>query len=113
ALLTQAREIFKESDKQLAALLNASCEVKSLEGDVLILGFYHTFHLERMEAGSYADRLNEVLSQVLGKPIKVELVHSPRKPTPGKIKGGHLVQAARELGAKPIGNVRHDESPAE
>jgi DNA polymerase-3 subunit gamma/tau len=113
ALLTQAREICKESDKQLAALLNASCEVKSLEGDVLILGFYHTFHLERMEAGSYADRLNEVLSQVLGKPIKVELVHSPRKPTPGKIKGGHLVQAARELGAKPIGNVQHDESPAE
>ncbi len=101
-LLTRAREACKESDKQLAALLNASCEVKSLEGEVLTLGFYHTFHLERMEAGRFKARLGELLSQELGKPVTVELVHSPRRPTPGKIKGGHLVQAARELGAKPV-----------
>lgn len=102
-LIARAREACKETDKQLAALLNGSCEVKSLEGDVLTLGFYHTFHLERMEAGRYTGRLNELLSQALGRPVKAELVHSPRKPTPGKIKGGHLAQAARELGAKPIG----------
>jgi DNA polymerase-3 subunit gamma/tau len=102
-LLARVREACKETDKQLAALLNASCEVKSLEGDVLTLGFYHTFHLERVEAGGYAGRLGELISQALGKPVTVELVHSPRRPTPGKIKGGHLAQAARELGAKPIG----------
>jgi hypothetical protein len=76
--------------------------VKSLEGDVVTLGFYHTFHLERMEAGGYTDRLSELLSQALGRPVTAELVHSPRRPTPGKIKGGHLAQAARELGAKPV-----------
>jgi len=101
-LLTRVREACGESDKQLAALLNASCEVKSLEGDVLTVGFYHTFHLERMDAGGYAARMGELASQVLGRPVSVALVHSPRRTEPGKIKGGHLVQAARELGAKPI-----------
>ena len=109
-VLTRVREACKESDKQLAALLNASCEVKSLEGDVLTLGFYHTFHLERVEAGRYLDRLNELFSQALGRPVTTELVHSPRRPTPGKIKGGHLARAARELGAKPV--VRQGEGPA-
>ncbi|MCH8000004.1 MAG: DNA polymerase III subunit gamma/tau, partial [Chloroflexi bacterium] len=110
ALLTRIRNACKESDKQLAALLNASCEVTSLEEDVLTLGFYHTFHLERMEAGSYANRLSELLSQELGRPMTVKLVHSPRRPTPGKVKSGRLVQAAQELGAKPIGKEEHDDS---
>ena len=128
-LLARVRLSCKESDKQLSALLNASCEVKSLEGEALTLGFYHTFHLERMEAGGYGERLSELMSQELGRPVTVELVHSPRRPTPGRIKGGHLVQAARELGAKPvpsagsgqalrepegpIGKVQHGESEAE
>ena len=108
-LLTRVREACKESDRQLAALLNASCEVKSLEEDVLTLGFYHTFHLERVEAGRYLGRLNELFSQALGRPVTTELVHSPRRPTPGKIKGGHLARAARELGAKPV--LREGEGP--
>ncbi|MDO8611547.1 MAG: DNA polymerase III subunit gamma/tau, partial [Dehalococcoidia bacterium] len=86
-LLARVREACRESDKQLAALLNASCEVKSLEGDVLTVGFYHTFHLERMEAGGYAARLGELASQMLGRPVSVALVHSPRRSEPGKIKG--------------------------
>ena len=110
ALLARIRDACKESDKQLSALLNASCEVTSLEEDVLTLGFYHTFHLERMEAGSFAGRLSELLSQELGRPITAKLVHSPRRPTPGKVKSGHLVQAAQELGAKPIGKGEHDDS---
>ncbi len=112
-LLARVREACRESDKQLAALLNASCEVKSLEGDVLTVGFYHTFHLERMEAGGHAARLGELASQMLGRPVSVALVHSPRRSEPGKIKGGHLVQAARELGAKPVPSAgsRPGESP--
>lgn len=110
ALLARLRDACKENDKQLAALLNASCEVTSLEEDVLTLGFYHTFHLERMEAGSYAGRLSELLSQELGKPMTVKLIHSPRRPTPGKVKSGHLVQAAQELGAKPIGKGEQGDS---
>ena len=102
-LLAKVREACKESDKQLAALLNQSCEVTALEGETLTLGFYHTFHLERVEAGGYADRLGELLSQALGRTVRVELAHAPRRREPGKVKSGHLVEAARELGAKPIG----------
>jgi hypothetical protein len=107
--LARIRDACKESDKQLAALLNASCEVTSLEEDVLTLGFYHTFHLERMEAEGFAGRLSELLSQELGRPMTAKLVHSPRRPTPGKVKSGHLVQAAQELGAKPV--LREPEGP--
>ena len=47
------------------------------------------------------------------RPVSVALVHSPRRSEPGKIKGGHLVQAARELGAKPVPSAgsRPGESP--
>ena len=101
-LLEQVRQTCKETDKQLAALLNGSCEVKSVEGEVVTLGFYHTFHLERIENGHFAQRLEELFGVALGSPVKVAYVHAPRAPTPGRIKGGHLVQAARELGARPI-----------
>ena len=102
-LVEQVRQACKETDKQLAALLNGSCEVKSLEGDVLTLGFYHTFHLERIENGPYARRLEELFAVVVGKKVKVVYVHSPRAPAQRQVRGGHLVQAARQLGAKPIG----------
>ncbi len=102
-LVEQVRQACKETDKQLAALLNGSCEVKSLEGDLLTLGFYHTFHLERIENGPYARRLEELFAAVLSRKVKVAYAHSPRAATPGRMTGGHLVQAARELGAKPIG----------
>jgi len=103
ALVEQVRQLCRETDKQLTALLNGSCEVKSLEGEALTLGFYHTFHLERIEKGPYARRLEELLAAVLGRKVKVTYVHSPRAPRPERSMGGHLVQAARELGARPVG----------
>lgn len=102
SLVEQVRQACKENDKQLAALLNGSCEVQSLEGDVLILGFYHTFHLERMESGTNVKRMEEVVSRLLGRAVTVRCVHAPRSPTPGRIAGGHLVQAAQEMGARPL-----------
>ncbi len=68
------------------------------------MGFYHTFHLERIENGPFSQRLHELLSQVLGKKVDVKFEHVQRqteeRPKPS---GGHLVQAARELGARPKG----------
>ena len=101
----------KEADKQLGALLNGSCEVKSLERDVLTLGFYHTFHLERIESGQYGQRLTELFSAVAGSPVRVELVHAPRAPSATRAPGGHLVKAAQELGAKPIGKGEQGGEP--
>ncbi|MDO8615418.1 MAG: DNA polymerase III subunit gamma/tau [Dehalococcoidia bacterium] len=94
----------KEADRQLAGLLNGSCEVKSAEGDTVVLGFYHTFHLERIENGPYALRLEQLFAGALGRPVKLVCEHSPRTgPPAAPARGGHLVQAARELGATPVG----------
>ena len=105
SLLDRVRQTCKETDKQLSGLLNGSCEVKSEEGDLITLGFYHTFHLERVESGPYAQRLEELFSSVLGRPVRVAFEHAPRARVATQSKGGHLVQAARELGARPIGTT--------
>ncbi len=104
-VLEQVRQACKDTDKQLSALLNGSCEVKSLDSDKIVLGFYHTFHLERIESGPFAGRLDELFSAALGRPVKVAYEHAPRsrpaasdRPPPG----GRLVQAAREMGARAI-----------
>lgn len=109
-LLDRVRHACMETDKQLSALLNGSCEVKSAEGDAVVLGFYHTFHLERVESGPFGGRLDALFSSALGRPVKVALEHTPRAPRPqAPVKGGHLVQAAREMGAKPIGRSKDGE----
>lgn len=99
-LLTKVRHVLDETDKQLAALLNGSCEVKSSEGDTVVLGFFHTFHLERIEKGSYKEKLEKAFSTVLGRSVTIKYEHSPQERSSGKSVGGHLVQAAREMGAK-------------
>jgi DNA polymerase-3 subunit gamma/tau len=104
SLLERVRASLKEGDKQLSALLNGSCEVLSIEGDDVVIGFYHTFHLERIERGSYGDALERAFSGELGRPVKIAYEHAPReRPESAAVKrGGHLVQAARELGARPV-----------
>jgi len=58
--------------------------------------------LERMESGTNVKRMEEVVSRLLGRPISVRCVHGPRASSPGRIAGGHLVQAAQEMGARPL-----------
>jgi DNA polymerase-3 subunit gamma/tau len=103
-VIEQVRLACKDTDKQLSALLNGSCELKSIEGDTVVLGFFHTFHLERVDDPGSKKRLRELFSQVMDRDVDVQLEHWPReRPEPPKAKGGHLVQAARELGARPAG----------
>jgi DNA polymerase-3 subunit gamma/tau len=111
SLLDQVRQACRDTDKQLSGLLNGSCEVKSVDGDVVTLGFYHTFHLERIESGPYAQRLEELFSSVLGRPVKLAFEHAPRERVASTSRGGHLVQAARELGAQPIGSTAAEGGP--
>ena len=92
----------RESDKTLSALLNGSCEVKSIEDDRVVLGFYHTFHLERAESPPNAAKLKDLFSRVLGRPVGVVFEHAPRPRAETPPRAGHLVQVARELGATPV-----------
>ncbi len=104
-LLDRVRQSLKESDKQLSALLNGSCELKSSEGDSVVLGFFHTFHLERIERGGYKGKLEQAFSSVLGRKVTVVYEHSPQERPSGDKQqrtGGHLVQAAREMGARAV-----------
>ena len=98
-LLERVRQAARATDTRLAALLNGSCEVKSADGDTVVLGFYHTFHLERIESGTYAGRLAELFSQALGRAVRVVYEHAPRqrREPPAAASGGHLVRAAQEL----------------
>jgi len=111
-LLDRVRQACKDTDRQLSGLLNGSCEVKSEEVEVVTLGFYHTFHLERIESGPYAKRLEELFSSVLGRTVRIAFEHSPReRVVRPAAKGGHLVEAARQLGARPIGRTSVEGGP--
>jgi hypothetical protein len=108
--LERVRQACKESSKELSALLNGSCEVKSAEGNSVVLGFYHTFHLERIESGPQKQQLEQVFSAVMGRPIQVSYEHAPRdRSTAPPARGGHLVKAAQELGAKAISRTDNGE----
>ncbi|MCH7809592.1 MAG: DNA polymerase III subunit gamma/tau [Chloroflexi bacterium] len=110
-LLASVRQASREGDRQLSALLNGSCEVLSAEGDTVVLGFYHTFHLERVESGAYQEPLDELFSTALGRKVEVKYEHAPRdrgSETP-EPKGGHLVKAAQELGARTVSSTKEGE----
>ncbi len=102
-LIERVRQACKESDKQLSGLLNGSCEVLSDQDGIVRLGFYHTFHLERIESGSFGRKLEDLFSGVAGRPVKVQYEHAPRRRVESATRSGHLVQAAKDLGAKPVG----------
>jgi hypothetical protein len=103
-LLERVRQSLKESEKQLSALLNGSCELKSSEGEIVVLGFFHTFHLERIERGAFKGKLEKEFSIALGRKVTVVYEHSPQERATGDKQrtGGHLAQAARELGARAV-----------
>jgi len=103
-LLTNVREASRGGDRQLSALLNGSCEVLSADGDTVVLGFFHTFHLERVESGAYQEPLDQLFSNALGRKVEVKYEHAPRDRGSEKAepKSGHLVKAAQELGARTV-----------
>jgi DNA polymerase-3 subunit gamma/tau len=107
-LLDRVRLACRETDKTLAALLNGSCEVLSTDDNSVVLGFYHTFHLERAESEPNAGKLAKLFSDALGSPviIRFEKHAAPERKSAG---GGHLVQAAKELGARPVSPGNSDE----
>jgi hypothetical protein len=108
-LLDRVRQACRESDKTLSALLNGSCEVRAVEDARVVLGFYHTFHLERAESESNAKMLAKLFSEALGRTVSIEFEHTPRERSTTSARGGHLVEAAKELGARPVANGQSNE----
>ena len=88
---------------RLAGWLNGSCEVLSMDGDELELGFYVSMHMQKVDTDcrSLVEQQAEV---ILKRPVQLR-VRQVDKDTQAKRapKRGHLAEAARSMGATPVG----------
>jgi DNA polymerase-3 subunit gamma/tau len=105
-LLQRLRLACKAVDHRVAAYLNGTCEIKSVENGVLVLAFYRQFglHREKIETLDSRRIVEEVASRLMGQAITLECTLCERQRAGGKpsMRGGHLVQAARQMGARPV-----------
>ena len=105
-LLQRIRLACKGVDHRVAAYLNGTCEIKSLENGVLVLAFYQqsNFHREKIDTPDNRRIVEEAASRLMGQTITLECTVCERQRAEGKpsMRGGHLVQAARQMGARPV-----------
>jgi DNA polymerase-3 subunit gamma/tau len=88
------------SKGNLDAFLRSACEPVAVEGNTLVLGFYYSFHLERIEDPKYRHLVERKVSEVFGSPYQVRCILKARDKKPSS--QGHLVKAAMEIGGKII-----------
>jgi DNA polymerase-3 subunit gamma/tau len=101
--LRRVRLACKEVDHRVAAMLNGTCDVQSMENGVLVLAFYQQFSFQKIEDRSNKRIVEEAASKVTGQAVTLECVLREQARPPGPVKsGGHLVQAARQMGARPV-----------
>ena len=82
--------------------LGSRIEVLQMDGDVVELGFERPLPMEKVEQGK--DTVAQVASRILGRPvtIAVKLVQESTQPK-RETRRGHLAEAARAMGATPVG----------
>ena len=103
--LEQLRAALRDVNKSISAFLNGSCEITGVEGDEIVLGFYFAFHQGKIAEDNNRRTVEEAASRLLGRPVTLRCVDIP-SPSEKKAAEGHLVQVAREMGARPIGPRR-------
>lgn len=64
----------------LDAFLRSACDPVSIEGDILVLGFYYSFHKERIEDPQYREIVERKLKEVFGKSFKIRCILVDMKP---------------------------------
>ncbi len=100
------RELYnrcKIVDVRASAWLNGSCEVVSMDGDELELGFYSPVHMNKVATDCRA-LVEEHAAALLGRPVLLKVKLVQKAAAPRRLpRGGHLVEAARALGATPVG----------
>jgi len=89
------------SSGNLDAFLRSACEPLALEDDTLVLGFYYSFHKEKIEDPKYRHLVERKLEEVFGRPYKIKciLVDQKRK-MPQPKEQSPLIKAALEMGAE-------------
>ena len=86
-----------------AMWLNGSCEVLSMEGDELRLGFQRQMPMGKVDTVCRA-MVEEQAAAILGRPVTlvVTLIEGSAQPR-RETRRGHLAEAAKAMGATPIG----------
>ena len=99
------RELYERcrmTQPALAAWLNGSCEVLAMDGEELKLGFYHPIHMQKI-ANDGRTLVEQKAEELLKRPVTLAVERIERSaPASRPAKGGHLAEAAREMGAKPV-----------
>jgi len=90
------------SSGNLDAFLRSACDPVALEDDTLVLGFYYSFHKEKIEDAKYRHLVEKKLKEVFGRPYKIRciLVDSKREVSPQARTQNPVIKAALEMGAK-------------
>jgi DNA polymerase-3 subunit gamma/tau len=102
-------QLTRKINFKAGALLNSGCAIVGLENGTIVFGLRHEPLAEKMnsgDGGAYLQALREAVQQILGSEYDVRCVFDDRASTPRATAGsagGHLVQAARELGARLVG----------
>jgi len=106
------REVYqlaRQLNQKTGALLNSSCTITGIEDNVIIFGFRFEPLAEKMnsgEGGAYIQALHDAVQKVLGPTYDVRCVFDANSGRTGA--GGHLVQAAQQMGARIIGKTAGD-----
>jgi len=90
------------SSGNLDAFLRSACDPVALEDDTLVLGFYYSFHKEKIEDAKYRHLVEKKLQEIFGRPYKIRciLVDSKREVTSQTRTQNPVIKAALEMGAK-------------
>jgi hypothetical protein len=90
------------SSGNLDAFLRSACDPVTLEDDTLVLGFYYSFHKEKIEDAKYRYLVEKKLKEVFGRPYKIRciLVDSKREVSPQARTQNPVIKAALEMGAR-------------
>jgi DNA polymerase-3 subunit gamma/tau len=101
------------SSGSLDAFLRSACEPEAVEGDTLVLAFYHDFHKNKIEDTKYTRMVERKLAEKFGSPNKIRCVLKTKEVKPKrKVEDIPLVKAALEHGAR-ITSVVEDSSMTE
>ena len=90
------------SSGNLDAFLRSACEPVALEDNTLVLGFYYSFHREKIEDPKYRHLVERKLKEVFGQPYKIRcILFEHKKEALSQVKTENpLIKAALEMGAE-------------
>jgi DNA polymerase-3 subunit gamma/tau len=90
------------SSGNLDAFLRSACDPIGLEDDTLVLGFYYSFHKEKIEDAKYRHLVEKKLKEVFGRPYKVRcILVDYKREIPSQARTQNpVIKAALEMGAR-------------